>query len=98
MNNTETLKLIDGHFVNEEAGEILMRIYSSKINFYNVKNLNSYVRHGCDDEVARQRIASLTEEMAKLQSVMAEAKAKNKRVIIRSQVNISLIDEDSSGS
>lgn len=66
MNNTETLKLIDGRFQNEDATEILMSIFSSKINFYNLRNLSSYVRFGCDDEIAQQTIATLNDEMRKL--------------------------------
>lgn len=92
MNNTETLKLIDGNFVNDDARELLMNLFSSKINFYNVKNLSSYVRFGCDDEMAQQRIVSLNEEMRKLRAVLAEAKARNKQLVISSHIDISLQD------
>ena len=92
MNNTETLKLIDGNFVNDDARELLMNLFSSKINFYNVKNLSSYVRFGCDDEMAQQRIVLLNEEMQKLQALLAEAKARNKQLVINSHIDISLHD------
>lgn len=92
MKNTETLKLIDGQFVNDDAGEILMNLFTTKINFYNLKNLSTYVRFGCDDETAQERITNLRAEIEKLQSLLAAAKATNKKIVINSQVNISLVD------
>lgn len=93
MNNAETMKLIDGHFAGEDASEILMNLFSSRIDFYNVKNFSSYVRFGCDDEIAQERIASLSEEMRKLQWLLAEAKAQNKKLVISSEINIVLEEE-----
>jgi hypothetical protein len=34
MNNIEKLNLIEGRFSDEEAKEILMNIFSTKINFF----------------------------------------------------------------
>ena len=73
MNNTETLKLIDGNFANDDARELLMNLFTSKINFYNVKNLSSYVRFGCDDEMAQQRIVLLNEEKLSIIKVFHQA-------------------------
>ena len=94
MKNTETLKLIDGQFVNDDASEILMNLFTTKINFYSVKNLSSYVRFGCDDGTAQERITNLNLEIEKLQSLLDAAKATNKKIVINSQVNIALVDAE----
>jgi len=38
MNKTEMITLIDGDFDDKEAKEILVNIFSSKINFHQLKN------------------------------------------------------------
>ncbi|PIF62615.1 MULTISPECIES: hypothetical protein [Flavobacterium] len=92
MNRIENLTLIDGNFSEVEAKEILISIFSSKINFHKIKNWSSQERYGEDDEIAQKRIPELKNEIEKLQKILSEAKAKNKRLLVSSQINISLID------
>ncbi|PWA10631.1 hypothetical protein [Flavobacterium laiguense] len=92
MNRIENLTLIDGNFSEVEAREILIPIFSSKINFHKIKNWSSQERYGEDDEIAQKRIPKLKNEIEKLQKILSEAKAKNKRLLVSSQINISLID------
>jgi hypothetical protein len=92
MNIIENLTLIDGNFSEVEASEILIPIFSSKINFHKIKNWSSQERYGEDDEIAQKRIPKLKNEIEKLQKILSEAKAKNKRLLVSSQINISLID------
>ncbi|MFV8344695.1 hypothetical protein [Flavobacterium sp. ZB4P13] len=92
MNRIENLILIEGNFSDVEAREVLIPILSSKINFHKIKNWSSQERFGEDDEIAQKRIPELKNEIEKLQMILSEAKAKNKRLLVSSQINISLID------
>ena len=92
MNKNEKLTLIEGKFLNEEASEILTNIFTTKIRFHEAKNFSSQERMGKDDEIARERIPALKKELKKLQELLTEAKANNKKLIISSEINISLFD------
>ncbi|TDE29278.1 hypothetical protein E0I61_08935 [Flavobacterium ranwuense] len=92
MNRIENLILIEGNFSDVEAREVLIPIFSSKINFHKIKNWSSQERFGEDDEIAQKRIPELKNEIEKLQKILSEAKAKNKRLLVSSQISISLID------
>ena len=93
MKNTEKLTLIDGIFSHVEAKEILSNIFSSKINFHNIKNWSSQERFGKDDEIAQKRIPALRNEMKKLEEILLEAKAKNKKLMVTSEIKISILEE-----
>ncbi len=93
MKSTETLTIMDGNFTHDEAKEIIMNIFSSKINFHNIKNWSSQMRFGKDDEIAQNRIPALRNEMKKLEDILLEAKVKNKKLVVNSEINISLLEE-----
>lgn len=93
MNKLEQLNLIEGNFSDEEAKEILMSIFLAKINFHQKKVFSSQVRFGTDDEIAIDRIPRLKKEIEKMLQIISEAKLNNKRLVITSAINISLVDE-----
>jgi hypothetical protein len=93
MNKIEKLTLIEGDFYFDEAKEILMTMFSSKINFHNIQNCSSQERFGKDDEVAQKRIPVLRNEIKKLEKILLEAKEKNKKLVINSEINISLSED-----
>lgn len=92
MNKIEKLKLIEGEFSFNEAKEILTSMFNSKINFHNIQNWSSQERYGKDDETAQMKIPLLKNEIEKLDEIILEAKANNKKLIINSEINISLKD------
>ena len=92
MNKIEKLKLIEGEFSYNEAREILTSMFNSKINFHNIQNWSSQERYGKDDETAQMKIPLLKNEIEKLEEIILEAKANNKKLIINSEINISLKD------
>ena len=93
MKNSENLKIMDGNFTHEEAKKITINIFSSKINFHNIKNRSSQERFGKDDEIAQNWIPALRNEMKKLEGILSEAKAKNKKLVVNSELKISLPEE-----
>ena len=88
MNNIEKLNLIEGNFSNEEAKEILMNIFLTKIHFHEMKNFSSQERFGKDNETAEKRIPELKKELNKVLHIISEAKANNKKLVITSEINI----------
>lgn len=93
MNKTEKLILIEGKFLHEEAKDVLVNIFSAKINFHQLKNFSSQERFGKDDEIAQKKIPALIKEQEKLLDILSEAKAKNKKLVVSSEIHISLSDD-----
>lgn len=93
MNKIEKLKLIEGDFSFNEANEILSSMFNSNINFHNLQNWSSQERFGKDDETAQKNIPALRNEIKKLEEITKEAKAKNKKLVINSEITISLKED-----
>jgi len=93
MKNKKKLTFIEGDFTYAEAKEILINIFSSKINFHTLKNWSSQERFGKDDEIAQKRIPALKNEMKKIEGILSEAKAKNKKLVVSSDIKISLLED-----
>lgn len=93
MKNKKKLTFIEGDFTYDEAKEILINIFSSKINFHTIKNWSSQERFGKDDEIAQKRIPALKNEMKKIEGILSEAKAKNKKLLVSSDIKISLLED-----
>ncbi len=89
----EKLKLIEGEFLHEEAKEILTHIFSAKINFHQIKNFSSNEQFGKDDETSIKRIPALKKELTRLEKILSEAKAQNKKLTISSEINISILGD-----
>jgi hypothetical protein len=88
MNETKELSLIDGEFAIEDAQEILMTIFSSKISFHQLKNFGSLERYGKEDAIAKKRIPHLHKEVKKLKTILSKAKAKKQKLEIHAVIKI----------
>jgi hypothetical protein len=93
MNKIEKLKLIEGDFSFNEAKEILTSMFNSKINFHNIQNWSSQERFGKDDETAQRKIRLLKNEIEKLEEIILNAKSLNKKLVIKSEIIISLKED-----
>ena len=94
MKKQYCLKLIEGKYLPAEAKEILTNIYSAKINFHQMKNFSVMEMYGKEDKIAVKKIPFLKKELSKLQKIVLAAKEKNKRLIITSEINILLADDE----
>jgi ribosomal protein L22 len=90
MKNTKVLKLIEGSFSPDEAREILMNVFSSKIQFNKMKNFSSEERFGKEDITALKRIPELKKSMDIISKLIEEAKQNNETIQIISEVKITL--------
>jgi len=88
MKKKHELKLIEGEFTPLDAKEILISLYSSKLNFHQMKDFSSTERFGKKDELATKRIPELKESMAVISAIVEEATNKKKKLIVTAAVNI----------
>jgi hypothetical protein len=90
MEVTKKLTLIEGSFTAEEAKEILLNMYSTKINFHEMKNFSSQERFGMEDEIAKMRIPKLKNEIENVLQMVSVADLNKNKLMITAEINISL--------
>ena len=88
MNKKQELKLIEGHFSPDEAREIVMNVFLSKIKFHQNKNFSSEERFGKEDVNAVKRIPELKKSMIAISELIDSAKQNNETLEITSEVKI----------
>ena len=90
MNNKENLTLIDGTFNPTDAQELLLNVFSTKIQFHNLKNFSAKERFGKEDKASSLRISQLRTDIEKVLAIIADAKVNNKILHISSVIQISM--------
>lgn len=85
-----TLKLIKGTYSDVEAREILLNLFTSKINFHQMKNFSNEERFGKSDEAALTRITELKQSVIEIKTMLEFAKLNQMKLTIKSEVSISL--------
>lgn len=86
----EKLKLIDGEFSPTEFKEIVYNLFLKKIEFHKIKNFSSQIRFGIDDTMAIQKISELNQSIEKTSKLFEEAKEKDTRVFVFSEIQVRL--------
>lgn len=92
MSDKKKLTLIHGIFSSIESKQILTNVFSSKIQFHELKNFSSLERLGKADKHSQKRIPELKKALLQIEKTVEKARKKNKRVKIESEITISLID------
>ncbi len=93
MNNQHTFKLIDGDFSAQESLELLKNVFSSKIQFHQMKNFSSQERFGHDDENAMIRIPQLKQCIDEIAKIIESAEYQEHQFEIKSDIVIRFISE-----
>jgi len=88
MNNSFTL--IKGTFEPQDAQQILMTVFASKIKFHEKKNLGSIVSKNLPDSNSSERIAFLKEQMQSIQNLIDSLQESDK-LEINCDIHISKI-------
>ena len=91
---TLKLSLIEGNFSAEEAKEILLKIYNTKLNFHQRNNLSSQERFGKNNATAELRIPILQKSIEEIKTFADQAKNNNLRININSKINLALKKND----
>lgn len=86
------INLMNGEFNSIEAREILLDMCNKNINFNKIQNFSSQIRFGEDDEKALNLINQLKESVNSITEILEEAKAHNKKLKIKSFIEIEYED------
>ncbi len=93
MNKTEKLSLIEGTFSDIEAKEILINVFTQKINFHQRKNFSSQERFGKVDATASKRIIELKKGMEQALAIVELAQKNKQNISISSEINITISNQ-----
>ena len=89
---TQKLSLIDGSFSPADAKELLVNLFTSKIQFHELRNFSIRERFGHTDMQAQHRIPALRQSREEAILLAQEAAETGKQLQITSIVEIKLID------
>lgn len=90
METNLNLSLINGVYSTEEAKEILMNIFASKIQFHELKNLRSIVTRDTEDEASTSRVLQLKHAVNQFNELLKQAEENNLELSIQSSIQINL--------
>ena len=90
METNLNLSLINGFYSPEEAKEILMNVFASKIQFHELKNLRSMVTRDCEDDTSTLRVTQLKKAVEELNELLKKANENNLELSIQSSIEIAL--------
>ncbi len=93
MKYQQTFKFIDGDFSSKEGREILQSVFSSKIQFHQIKNFSSQERFGEEDITALKRIPQLKKSLDEILKMIESAEKKGEKLEIKSEIEISFIKQ-----
>ena len=93
MENSNKVTLIDGTFSVAEAKDVLINMFTMKINFHQQKNVSHIERFGKPDEAAKEKVAFLKSELAKLETLIEHAGNNNATLKVTSAIHIDYINE-----
>jgi dihydroorotase len=89
MEIKQKFKLIDGKFSQTEAMEVLNNVFSSKIQFHQMKIFSSQIRFGIDDETSLDRINQLKKSIETVSKTIKDARIGNGKIEITAVINVS---------
>ena len=92
MKKNHDFKLIEGVFTPQDAKEVLISLYSSKLNFHEMKNFSSNERLGKNDETSTKRIPELKKSILDITEIIENAVKKKRKLILTAVVNIQVTD------
>jgi hypothetical protein len=93
MNKEYTINLIDSIFTKEEAANVLLDIFSSKIKFHELKNMGYKERFGHVDKAALQRIDDLKRSRQALLNILENANESNCNLLVKSNIHIQITEK-----
>jgi hypothetical protein len=90
MESNLKLSLINGIYSPEEAKEILMNVFASKIQFHELKNLRSIVNNDAEDPSSVLRVRQLRQAIDEFNLLLKQAEENNLELSINSLIEISV--------
>lgn len=76
----EVLDLINGTFDSEDAKEILRNLFEYKINYHKLRNFNSQIRFGEQDDHSLERALELKQALGQMIEFFGKEQSKAYRI------------------
>ncbi len=86
------IKLIDGVFEPNEALRVLSGVLNSKINYHKLEDFSNHIRFDGAISNSKKRINELQNSHQELIELMEFAKINNKKIAVKSEIIIELLD------
>ncbi len=91
MSNENSFYLIKGEFSPEEAREVLLSLFSFKIQFHENKLLSDRIRGIDNEEKSLNRLRDLRASKNKIQELLSQYSDLNSQLQIEAEVQFSLV-------
>ena len=85
-------KLIDGQFHPNDAMNILMSLFNSKIEYHQLESFSNQIRSGSDVSSSQNRIQSLRDSVENMKTILKEADLNGKQLKIEGLIQITFED------
>jgi len=93
QSTTQDISLIEGSFLPSDAADIINVMLDKKISFHTLQSLRR-LEGNHDDPCTHDttRLAQLKSEKIRLNEIIKDARSNNKKLRVKSFINIELID------
>ena len=98
METKVDLELINGNFSPDEAKEVLMNIFASKIQFHELKNLRAIVTSENEDQSSLLRVQQLKKTIEEFNIFFKEATENSLELSIKCHIEVALMKSKNDGS
>jgi len=88
---SNTIKLIDGTYKVEDAGEILLSVLGDKIRFHNINSLGSNERDCEDSYNSDTRLKELSADRERVLQLLKEHRNKDTKIKINCKIEVEVI-------
>ena len=85
-------KLVEGEFEPNEARNILMSLFNSKIDYHQLDSFSNQIRHGEDISFAKNRIQALSQSVDRIKEIVQEANLTGRKLKIDGNIRISFVE------
>lgn len=84
------LELIKGEFSPEDARDILLQLFTDKINYHQARNLSSLERFGKLNEISVRRLPELKLQIKRINDLFLKGDFSGNTIKINASVNIEI--------
>ena len=92
LKDHKELELIKGEFSAEDARDILLQLFTDKINYHQARNLSSLERFGKLNDISVRRLPELKFQIQKINDLFQNADLSGATIKIQATVNIEITE------
>lgn len=88
----QELELIKGEFSAEDARDILLQLFTDKINYHHARNLSSLERFGKKNDISVRRLPELKQQIQRINDLFLNTDLSGATIKIQATVNIEITE------